>query len=162
MAVDELLTQLSSNSPSAQYRKITIYSSTRLGLLFRKAALKDGFRLVDFARVLVTIGLTATLLSLDEAWVARERLMHEQLGATAKRSYTTNRSTIGRGVWIAVCLPAGVLALVDKFARSSGLGQNGALESFLRLGLASYLHGKITLLKAIKATAEKMNAGTPG
>jgi len=51
---------------------------------------------------------------------------------------------------------------VGKFARSSGLGRNGALESFLRLGLVSYLHGKITLLKAIRATAEKMNACTPG
>jgi hypothetical protein len=56
MVRDKLLTQLSSSSPPARYRKITLYVSTRLGLLFRKAASKDGFRLVDFARILVTLG----------------------------------------------------------------------------------------------------------
>ena len=55
MVTDKLLTRLSSSSPPATYRKITLYVSTRLGLLFRKAATRDGFRLVDFARVLVTL-----------------------------------------------------------------------------------------------------------
>jgi hypothetical protein len=50
MVTDELLTQLSPSSTSARYGKITLYVSTRLGLLFRKAAAEGGFGLMDFAR----------------------------------------------------------------------------------------------------------------
>jgi hypothetical protein len=155
MVTDKLLTQLSSSSPYAKYRKITLYVSTRLGLLFRKAAAKDGFRLVDFARILVTLGLTTTLLSLDEEWVTRaqEKTLLGQWGVAGKRCYA-NRSMNRSGVWIATCLPVGVLALVDRFAQSSGLGRNEALHSFLRLGLVTYLKSKTTLLKAI-AQVEK-------
>jgi hypothetical protein len=65
MVIDKLLTQLSSNSTSPMYRKAIVYVSTRLSLLFRKAAANDGFRLAEFARFLVTLGLTVTLVSLD-------------------------------------------------------------------------------------------------
>jgi hypothetical protein len=129
---------------------MTLYVSTRLGLLFRKAAVKDGFRLVDFARIMVTIGLTVALLSLDEAWItrARKRALIGQLGEGGKRGYAYRG--MGRsGVWVAVCLPVGVLGLVEKYARSSGLGRNKALQSFLQLGLATYLKGKTSLVKAI-------------
>ena len=124
MATDKLLTLLSSTSPPAPYRKITVYVSTRLGLLFRKAAVSEGFRLVDFARVMVTLGLTATLLSLDETWAsrARKRTLLSELGVVGKRHYAYR--IMGRsGVWVAVCLPVEALALVDKFARSSGLAE---------------------------------------
>ena len=156
MIVADKLTQLSSSSKSARYRKITLYVSTRLNLLFRKAAAKDGFRLGDFARLLVTLGLTVTLVSLDEEWVARaqKRALLGRLGVVSKRSYS-NRSLSRRGAWVAVCLPVGVLTLADQFARSSGLGRNEALHSFLRLGLATYLKGKTTLREAIADQAEK-------
>jgi len=159
MATDKLLTQLSSSSPPAAYRKMTVYLSTRLGLVFRKAATKDGFRLVDFARILVMLGLTATLLSLDEAWVARarKRAFLGQSGVAAKRSYA-NRSLSHSGVWVAVCLPIGVLALLDQFTRSSGLGRNRTLHSFLRLGLVIYLKGKRRLVKAIADQVDKPSA----
>jgi hypothetical protein len=149
-ATEKLLTGLSSSSPPAPYRKTTLYVSTRLGLLFRKAASKDGFRLVDFARILVTLGLTATLLSLDDAWVigARKRALLGGLGVASKRYYG-DRILSRSGVWVAVCLPVGVLALADEFGRSSGLGRNHVLQSFLQIGLATYLKGKRNLLKAI-------------
>ena len=75
-----------------------------------------------------------------------------QLGGV-KRSYA-ERSMSRGGVWVSVCLPVGVLGLVEEYAHSSGLGRNQALQSFLRLGLGAYLRGKTTLLKAI-AQAEK-------
>jgi hypothetical protein len=149
MATDKLLTRLSLSYPPARYRKITLYVSIRLGLLFRKAAAKDGFRLVDFARLLLILGLTRTLLSLDEAWVARaqKRALLGQLSIASKRPYAT-RSISRSGVWVAACLPVGVLTLVDEFARPSGLGRNQALQSFLRLGLVTYLKSETTLRKA--------------
>jgi hypothetical protein len=158
MAMDKLLTQLTSGYPHATYRKITLYVSTRLGLLFRKAAAKDGFRLVDFGRILVTLGLTISLLTLDEAWVtgARKRALPGQSGEAGKRGYAY-RNMGCSGVWIAVCLPVEVLRLVEEFARSSGLGRNQALQSFLQLGLATYLKGKRTLLETI-AQVEKPTA----
>ena len=158
MVTDKLLTQLTSSSPPATYRKITLYLSTRLGLLFRTAAAKYGFRLVDFARILVTLGLTTRLLSLDEAWVtrARKRALLGQLGLAAKRYYA-DRSLSG-GVWIAICLPVGVLTLADQYARSSGLGRNQALQSFLQLGLATYLKGITTLRKTIAGQTEQPTA----
>jgi len=55
MSIDRLLTKLSSDRPPVGYRKMTIYMSTQLGLSFRKAAINEGFRLVDFARALVTL-----------------------------------------------------------------------------------------------------------
>jgi len=159
MATDKLLTQLSSSSPPATYRKMTLYVSNRLGLQFRRTATKDGFRLVDFARILVMLGLTATLLSLDETWVTRawKRAFLGQSGVAAKRSYA-NRNLGRSGVWVAVCLPVGVLALLDQFTRSSGLSRNRALHSFLRLGLVIYLKGKRTLMKAIADQADKPSA----
>jgi hypothetical protein len=57
MVTDKLLTELSSRAPYAKYRKITLYVSTPLGFLFRKAAAKDGFWLMDFARILVTLAM---------------------------------------------------------------------------------------------------------
>ncbi len=68
--------------------------------MFRKAAAKDGFRLVDFARILATLGLTITLLSLDEAWVvrAKKKALIEQLSVARKRSYayrSLSRSGVG-------------------------------------------------------------------
>jgi hypothetical protein len=159
MTMDKLLTHPSSSSLLATYRKITVYVSTRLGLLFRRAAAKDGFRLVDFARFLVMLGLTATLLSLDEAWVTRaqKRALLGHLSIANTRSYAI-RSMSRSGVWVAACLPVGVLALVDEFARSSGLGRNQVLQSLLRLGLVTYLKGQTTLRKAIAAQAEKPKA----
>ena len=149
MAMGKLLTRLSSYPP-AKYRKITVYVPARLGLLFRKAAAKDGFRLVDFGRVLVVLGLTMTLLSLDEARIVRagKRALLERLGVAGKRSYAYK--TLGRsGVWVAVCLPVGVLDVAEEFTRVSGLGRNQALQSFLQLGLATYLKGKRTIRNAI-------------
>jgi hypothetical protein len=134
MGIDKLLTKLSSECPPVRYRKMTLYVSPRLALLFRKAAIKDGFRLVDFARVLVTLGLTVTLLSLDEAWITRasKRALLGQLGEAGKRGYTYRG--MGRsGVWVSVCLPVGVLGLVGEVTRSSGWGRNEALQSFLQL-----------------------------
>jgi len=153
MATDKLLTRLSSSSPPARYRKITLYVSIQLGLLFRKVAARDGFRLVDFARILVTLGLTVTLLSLDKAWVsrARKRALLGQLGVVGKRYYAY-KSLSRSGVWVAVCLPVGVLALADEFAGKSGSGRNQALQSFLQLGLATYLRGETMLRKAIAET----------
>ena len=150
MGIDRPFTKLSSEYPPVRYRKITLYVSTRLGILFRKAAFKTGFRVVDFARVLITLGLTVTLLSLDEAWVttASKRALLGGLGEAGKRGYA-DRSMGRSGVWVAVCLPVQVLTLVEEFARSSGMGRNEALRSFLQLGLATYLKGKVTLQKLL-------------
>jgi len=155
MNTHKLLTHLSSSSPPPTYRKITLYVPTRLGLLFRRAAAKDGFRLVDFARFLVMLGLTATLISLNEAWLAsaRKRALLRQPGMVSRRPYAV-RNVGGSGVWVAVCLPVGVLAMVDRYAHSSDLGRNGALHSCLQLGLATYLKGKRTFLNSIVAKAE--------
>lgn len=141
---------------------LRIYVSTRLGFLFRKAALRDGFRLVDFARILVTLGLTVTLLGIDEddAWAARARKRALQQGA--KRRYSTSRSMSGRGVWVGVCLPDGVLTLVDKYANASGLARNQALSQFLQLGLLTYLKGGRALLRAIRELGQKAMEPTTG
>jgi len=156
--MDRVLTRLSSGYLHAKYRKITLYVPSRLGLLFRKAAAKDGFRLVDFGRILVTLGLTVTLLNVDEAWItrARKRALLGRLGGTSRRGYAY-RNMGHSGVWVAVCLPVGVLSLVEEFTQSAGLGRNEALRSFLRLGLATYLRGKTTLLRAM-AQAENTPA----
>ena len=103
--------------------------------------------------------MTATLLSLDEEWAARarKRVLLGQLGVAGKRYYA-NRSMSRSGVWVAVCLPVGVLNLSDEFARSSGLSRNEALQSFLQLGLATYVKDERTLRKAIAGQAEKPTA----
>lgn len=159
--MNRVLTRLSSSSSPPPYRKMTLYLPTRLGLLFRKAAAKDGFRLVDFARILVALGLTATLLSLDEASItaASKRALLEPLGVAGKRYYA--HRSLRSGVWVPVCLPVGVLALVEEFTRSNGLGRNEALKSFLQLGLATYLKGETIRRKAIVGQTDKSPAKNP-
>jgi len=87
---------------------------------------------------------------MDEAWVTRasKRILLGRLVGFGKRGYA-HRGMGRSGVWVAVCLPVGVLGLVEEFARSSGLGRNDALQSFLRLGLVRYLKGKGNLREAL-------------
>jgi hypothetical protein len=102
----------------------------------------------------VILGLTATLLSPDEAWIARarKRALLGWTGGVGGKRYYASRSLSQRGVWVTVLLPVRVLALAEEFAQRSGLGRNEALHSFLRLGLVSYLKGETVLRKAIVAT----------
>jgi hypothetical protein len=63
------------------------------------------------------------------------------------------RASYGRGRWVTLHLPTGLLAHLTKYANLEGMSQNELLATLLRDGLFCYLTGYTRFLKALKAVA---------
>ena len=156
---------MGASSRRDRYLKRGIYIHTLLAAQFREAALVEGFRLGDFARILIFAGLMIHLLRFDDReWAANTRLhmgfqeLRRGLGGPAKRCYAPFRHLSRSGSWITVSLPVGYVTFVDQFARVRGLSRNEALHSLLETGLLGYLEGRTLFLKAIVDSTEKTNS----
>jgi len=149
MGIDRVLAQVSTASPRAKYRRVNIYVRSRLALAFRKAAVREGFRVGDLARMLIMAGMVVRLLSLNQERLDHIRELNQMAGHEGKRPYSIFRAPHRGSVWIAVWLPVLFLAFVDQYAKLRSESRNVVLHSFFQLGLLAYLRGKTRFLKAL-------------
>ena len=158
--LDKLLTHAGSTSGRELYVRRTIYVSFRLAFRFRRLCAVEGFRLGDFSRILILLGLVYGFSRLgEEEWRSKARLTATYLelrrlneGAT-KRSYPIVKGA--RGCWVTVSMPRPLLHVIELYAMTSGESRNNTLTLLFRNGLLLYLLSKKKFLTAITATNRK-------
>ncbi len=158
----DIVTPLDSGSPRKAYVQCPVYVRFHLAVTFRRAVKSDGFRLGDFARVVIVLGLTYRLL--EEGNFAKRANLYaavQEIGRSTrravKRSYPMEKGT--RGVWINLRLPRGFVEFVSRYAKAVGGSRNNALAHFFEAGLLLYsVSQRKLLIKLLEPKRRTMEA----
>jgi len=134
----------------------------------RKRALEEGWRLSEFARMLISLGATSYFLRLRHPEVSErfKRLarMSEASGTfdmavgRRPRGRRNEPKHIGRTTLLPVHLPRGFYELVSSYSSATGTSRNALLSRFLEAGYLIYMKGQNSLLETIRSLHEERRA----
>ena len=137
------------------YVRCTVYLGGQLGRHLKERAESESWQLADLARGMIIAGLTFRHIydsekerSLERFVAATEALNFLGYGA-GRRRYRPRG--LGRGEWVTIHLPAGLLKQVAVWACRHGRSRNDALSLLLQDGLLLY----VTANKRFQEAAEE-------
>jgi len=128
-------------------------------------AIREGWEIADFARMLISLGAVVSFLSLKEQgaarWFKRRAILSETVGALdsvlgkqSRRPYAS--PGIAQSELLTVHLPSGLTRTIRVYANTSNMSMNHALGMFLECGLIIYMKGENNLLETIRSLTQEL------
>lgn len=138
-----------------------MYLGGQLSRHLKERAETESWQLADLARGMIIAGLTFRHIydsekqrSLERFVAATKALNFLSYGA-GRRRYRPRR--LGRGKWVTVHLPAGLLYQVAMWARGHGRSRNDALSLFLQDGFLLYVTANKRFQEAAIETGQNVS-----